>query len=107
MFTRVVEVTAKPGKSRELIRIVNDKIMTILKNQPGFVDELVLLSEENPDQVLGLSFWLNREQAENYNRQHFPEIIKLLQPVSEGPPKLRVFQVEQSTIQKIVAGKAA
>jgi len=107
MFTRVVEVNAKPGKAKELTRIVNEKIMTILKNQPGFLDELVLLSEENSDQVLALSFWNNRDQAENYHRQHFGEITKLLQPLSEGPPKVRVFNVEQSTVHEIVAGKAA
>ena len=64
MFTRVVEVTTKPGKARELTRTLNDKVLTILKNQPGFVDELVLISEQTPDEILALSFWKTREDAE-------------------------------------------
>lgn len=107
MFTRVVEVTAKPGKARELSRTINDKILSILKSQPGFVDELVLISEDNPDQIFALSFWKTRENAENYQREHFSEVTKLIQPFSEGQPRVRPFNVEQSTSHNIASGKAA
>src|SRR5438067_356256 len=43
MFTRVVEVTSKTGKARDLTRTVNEKVLTILKNQPGFLDENTLV----------------------------------------------------------------
>lgn len=107
MFTRVVEVTAKPGKARELSRTIGDKILSILQNQSGFVDELVLISEESPDEILALSFWKTRENADNYNRNHFSEVTKLIQPFSEGPPRVRAFNVEQSISHKIASGKAA
>src|SRR5215469_16760599 len=107
MFTRVVEVPTKPGKARELSRTINDKVLNILKNQPGFLDELLLISEDNPDQILALSFWKTPENADNYNREHFSEVTKLIQPFSEGTPRVRPFNVEQSTIHKIVQGKAA
>jgi len=106
MFTRVVEVPTKPGKAKELSRTINDKVLTILKNQAGFVDEVVLISEENPDQILALSFWNSREDADNYHRQHFSKITELIQNLSAGPPKVRTFNVDQSTIQRIQA-KAA
>ena len=38
MFTRVVEVTTKSGKAKELTSIINDKALPILKKQAGFVD---------------------------------------------------------------------
>ena len=107
MFTRVVEVNAKPGKTRDLSRIINDKVLNILKSQPGFVDEVVLISEQNSDQILALSFWRTREEAEKYNRESYPKVVDLLQPLSEGRPRVRNFDVEQSTIHKITAGKAA
>jgi len=106
MFTRVVEVLTKPGKAKELSRTINDKVLNILKNQPGFMDELVLISEENPDQILALSFWKSREDAEKYHREHFSHITELIQNSSAGPPKVRTFNVETSTIQRIGA-KAA
>lgn len=107
MFTRVVEVTAKPGKARELSHNVNDKVMTILKSQPGFLDEVVLISDENPDQVLALSFWRNKDDAEKYDREHFSKVTDLIQNLSEGRPHVRSFNIEQSTIHRIAAGKAA
>jgi len=107
MFTRVVEVTTKPGKARELSRTISDKVITILKNQSGFVDELVLISEENPDQILALSFWETPENAEKYHREQFPKVTELIQNLSVGPPKVRTFNVDQSTVHKIAAGKAA
>jgi heme-degrading monooxygenase HmoA len=107
MFTRVVEITTKPGKARELTRTINDRVLNILKNQPGFLDECVLISEENPDQILALSFWNSAKDAETYNREQFPKVIELIRSQSEGPPKVRTFNVEQSTAHKIVAGKAA
>lgn len=107
MFTRVVEVTTKPGKARELTRTLNDKVLTILKNQPGFVDELVLISEQDPDQIFALSLWKTREDAEKYNREQFSRVTELIQNHIEGPPEVRTFNVEQSTVHKIASGKAA
>jgi hypothetical protein len=45
MFTRIVELTTKPGKDKQLSDTINDKILPILKKQKGFVDETVLISE--------------------------------------------------------------
>ena len=107
MFTRVVEITTKPGKAKELTRTVNDRVLTTLKNQPGFLDEIVLISEENPDQILALSFWNSNKDAETYNREQFPKVTEMIQNLSAGPPRVRTFNVEQSTVHNIASGKAA
>ena len=39
MFTRIVELTTKPGKNKQLSETINDKVLPILKKQKGFVDE--------------------------------------------------------------------
>jgi heme-degrading monooxygenase HmoA len=57
MFTRVLEFTAKQGKAREVSSALNDKVLPMLKNQPGFVDAIVLTSATEPQRLLGLSFW--------------------------------------------------
>jgi heme-degrading monooxygenase HmoA len=62
MFTRVVELTTKPGKARELSEIINEKVLPILKKQAGFVDETVLVSDTDSTRVLGLSFWNKQER---------------------------------------------
>jgi heme-degrading monooxygenase HmoA len=107
MFTRVVTITSKTGKARELTRTINDKVLSLLKSQPGFVDEITLISEQNPDRVLALSFWRTKEDAEKYNREGFPAVNDMIRNQIEGSPKLETFDLEQSTFHKIAAGKAA
>ncbi len=88
MFTRVVEVTTKSGKAKELTSIINDKALPILKKQAGFVDETLLVSDPEPDRVLALSFWNSREDAERYNREQYPAIHEMVtaRPRTESPP---------------------
>ncbi len=107
MFARTVEINAKTGKARELVRTVNDQVLAILKNQPGFVDEMTLISQDAPDRVLAISLWQSREDAEKYNRESFPRVTDIIRNVIEGTPQVRTFDVATSTAHNIVAGKAA
>jgi heme-degrading monooxygenase HmoA len=107
MFTRIVEVTSKTGRGRDLTRLVSEKVLAILKAQPGFLDEIILVSDENPDRITAISFWKSREDAEKYQRDQFPRVTEAISNLIEGAPHVRTFDVEQSTIHKISAGKAA
>lgn len=107
MYTRVVELTSKPGKAREVCDTVNDKVLPILKKQTGFVDETVLVSDTEPDRVLGLSFWNAKEDAERYHREQYPKINEMLAHLLETPPVIRTFDVHTSTTHRVAAGKAA
>ena len=107
MFTRVVEVTSKTGKARDLTRTVNEKVLSILKNQPGFLDEIALVSDEDPNRVLALSFWKSKEHADAYQREQFNRVKDVISNLIEGVPQVRTFEVETSTLHKIAAGRAA
>ena len=76
MFTRVVEITSKSGKAKELSNTINEKVLPILKKQTGFVDEAVLVSDMEPTRILGLSFWNSKEDAERYHRGSTPRSKK-------------------------------
>jgi quinol monooxygenase YgiN len=107
MYTRVVELTTKPGKAREVSETINDKVLPILKKQAGFVDEAVLVSDTESTRVLGLSFWNKREDAERYHQEQYPKINEILKPLLETEPVIRTFDVHTSTTHRITAGKAA
>ncbi|HWC19686.1 MAG TPA: antibiotic biosynthesis monooxygenase [Terriglobales bacterium] len=107
MFTRVVEVSTKTGKGREVCNVIRDKILPILRNQTGFVDEITLVSNNNPDRVLALSFWKTQEDAQKYANQQFQNVTNLIRNQLEGDPKVETYELESSTVHKIVAGKAA
>jgi quinol monooxygenase YgiN len=107
MFTRVVEVTTKPGKAQELTSIINDKVLPILKKQVGFVDETVLVSDTDPDRGLAISFWNAKEDAERYHREQYPAIHAMIRPLLDADPVVRTFNVDTSMTHKIAATKAA
>ena len=89
MFTRVVEIRCKAGKSSELARVTSQQAMPILRRQHGFQDEIVLVSSNDPNRVLALSFWTKREDAEQYQ------------------PTVSTYEVHTSTAHHIDMGKAA
>jgi len=107
MFTRVVELTTKPGKNKQLSETINDKVLPILKKQKGFVDETVLVSDKEDNRVLSLSFWNTREDAEQYHRAEYPKVNEMVRHLLEAEPTIRTFDVHTSTTHRIAAGKAA
>lgn len=107
MFTRVVEITSKSGKSKELANAIDEKVLPILKKQRGFVDEMVLASDAEPNRILGISFWNTKADAEQYHREQFPKIHDSVQHLLATDPVVRTFDVHTSTTHGIEAGKAA
>jgi heme-degrading monooxygenase HmoA len=94
MFSRVVAVRSKPGKTRELARTIQDKIVPILKDQPGFVDVILLSSNTEADQLLALSFWRTQQDAERYTHEQFPKINQLISHLVESAPVSRTYNVD-------------
>jgi heme-degrading monooxygenase HmoA len=107
MFTRVVEIHSKPGKSRDLASTITEQILPILKNQPGFIDEIILISDVEPNRILAQSFWDTREDADRYNREQYAEVSEILQPLIDKAPMVQTFTVQYSMSHKVAAGKAA
>jgi heme-degrading monooxygenase HmoA len=107
MFTRIVELTTKPGKNKQLSDTINDKVLPILKKQKGFVDETVLVSDKEDNRVLSLSFWNTKKDAEEYHRVQYEKVHEMVRHLLEAEPMIRTFDVHTSTTHRIAAGKAA
>ena len=107
MFSRVVAVRTKEGKARQLAKTIQEKILPILESQMGFVDEVILISDTEPDQILALSFWTNQEDAERYAHKQFPRVNELISHLVESAPVSRTFNVDTFSSHKISAGKSA
>jgi len=105
MFVRVVEVKTKPGKAREVCGMLHEKVLSTLKAQNGFVDEIVLVSDG--EGILAQSFWKTKEDAERYSHEDYAKISELIQHLVHSKPKVHAFDVETSTCHKIVKGVAA
>jgi heme-degrading monooxygenase HmoA len=107
MFTRVVSMTCKPGQAKQACNSIKDIALPILRKQKGFLDEIVLVSSTDPNEVLGLSFWNSREDAEAYHREQFPKIRERLEDALATAPIVETYDVDISTAHRITAGKAA
>ena len=107
MFTRVVEINCKPGLGKELTDTIHDKVVALLKKQRGFVDETILVSDTDPNLVMGLSYWNSKEDAERYHREEFHKVRELIQQYLKTEPVIRTFDVHTSTPHRIAAGRAA
>jgi len=46
-----------------------------------------------------------KENADNYSRDTYPEVLKSLAKVVEGTPKVENYEVANSTFHKIAARK--
>jgi len=106
MFTRIVEINAKTGKGKELARTLSDRVLEVLREQPGFVDLITLQANDNPDRVIGISFWKTQEDAIKYNAQGFPRVNDLIRSVMEGTPQVRTFDIVASTAHNIAVRAA-
>ena len=107
MFTRIVELTTKPGKNRQLADTIDDKILPILKKQKGFVDETVFVSDKDDNRVLAQGFWNTKEDAEQYHRAEYQKVHEMVRHLLDAEPMIRTFDVHTSTTHRIAAGKAA
>jgi quinol monooxygenase YgiN len=107
MFTRVVECTVKPGKTQEFTTTIREQIIPILRKQTGFVDETLLVSPNNPEETVSISFWRSQEDAERYHRENYSRVLNIVRPLLSEDPQVRPFNVQHSETHKIAAGKAA
>jgi heme-degrading monooxygenase HmoA len=107
MFARIVDFVSSRGKTRILNEIIQNKLLPTLRVQPGFLDEMVLESDVEPDRFLTLTFWKTREQAELYNQERYPAVKEVLLASLETDPVVRTFNVARSTTRNIAMGRVA
>jgi len=52
---------------------------------------------------VAISLWDRKEDADNYNRDIYPQVLTSLAKVVEGTPKVEAYEVSNSTFHKIAA----
>jgi heme-degrading monooxygenase HmoA len=77
MYTRNVSLKLKANSASEFTRTVEKEIIPLLRKQKGFQDEITLVAPER-NEAVAISFWDKKEDAEAYNREKYPEILKTL-----------------------------
>jgi heme-degrading monooxygenase HmoA len=102
MLTRHVTLKLKANVVPDFNRVIENEILPLLRKQPGFRDEITFVAPQRSEAV-AISFWETKENCENYNRNGYPEVLKILSKLVEGTPKVETFELSNSTLHKLVA----
>lgn len=100
MFVRNVAMHLKPNTLAEFTRTFDKEVIPMLRKQPGFQDEITFATTPGGTDVTAISLWDTKEHGEAYNTAGYPEVLKRLDKVLDGSPKVRVSDVISTTLHK-------
>ena len=103
MYARNVALHLKPNTLSDFTKTFNTSVLPLLQKQKGFQDEITFAIPGGTD-VVAISLWDTKENAEAYNTAGYPEVLKSLDRVLDGTPKVRVSDVISSTMHRAAAG---
>lgn len=106
MFARIVAMQLKPNARQEFTQTFESQIIPTLRKQQGFTDEMLFVDPGGPE-VVAISLWDSKQNAETYNRTTYPEMVKSLAKVIERAPEVRTLEVAYSTFHKMATHAAA
>ena len=106
MFARSVSIRLRPNSSAAFTKQMENETIPMLRKQPGFEGELTFLASGGADAV-AISFWHDKESADAYARNSYPDVLNTLSKLVEGSPKVQTYEVTNSTLHKVAATVAA
>jgi len=89
----------KPNTGVEFTQTIENEVLPLLKKQHGFQHEIVFVAPGAGTEVVAISLWDKKEDADAYLRGSYPEVLKVLAKVVDGTPEVRNFEVAHSTLQ--------
>src|SRR5947207_8143305 len=102
MFARNVSIHLKPNTLSDYTRTFEKDILPLLRKQNGFKDEITFAGAGGVD-VTAISLWENKTDAEAYNTNAYPQVLKTMARLLEGTPKVQSSDVITSTCHKVAA----
>jgi hypothetical protein len=102
MYARNVALHLRPNTASEFTSTLEKDILPLMRKQAGFRDELTFLGAGGKD-VVAISLWDKKENADQYSRDTYPQVLKGLAKVVEGTPQVHGYEVASSTFHKIGA----
>jgi hypothetical protein len=104
MFARNVSINLRPNTLSEFLKTMENEIVPLLRK--GFQDEMTL-SVPGGIEVVAVSFWDRKENAQGYDSSGYPKVLKILDKFLDRTPHVRTFEVVGSTLQKRAARATA
>jgi hypothetical protein len=106
MYARNVALHLKPNMLSDFTNTFDSNVLPLLQKQKGFQDEITFAIAGGTD-VIAISLWDTKENAEAYGATGYPEVLKSLDKVLDGTPRVRVSDVISSTLHRTAPCVAA
>jgi hypothetical protein len=106
MFARNVSFHLKSNMLSDYTRAFEKDVLPLLRKQNGFKDEITFCGQGGIDLTV-VSIWENKKDADNYNTNTYPQVLKTLARFIEGTPKVQTYDVVTSTLHRIDVPVAA
>ncbi len=100
MYARNVSIHLKSNTLSDYTRTFEDDILPLLRKQKGFRDEITLSNPGSLD-VVAISLWESKANAEAYNTNTYPEVLKTFARMIDGTPMVQTFEAVTSTFHKV------
>lgn len=100
MFARSVSIHLKPNMLSDYARTFEKDILPLLRKQKGFAGEIALSDPGSLD-AIAISLWENKADAEAYNTNTYPQVLKTFERMIDGTPKVQTYAAVTSTFQKV------
>ena len=102
MFVRFLELDIRPEKKEEFVKTLKKEILPTLRTYNGFFDVVPVEIESEPTKFYAISLWLDRAEAERYQKELYPKIYDRLKPFLASPIILKYGRVDETIPKKIV-----
>jgi hypothetical protein len=102
MFARNISFHLKSTMLSDYTRTFEDDILPLLRKQKGFKEEITLSNPGSQDAV-AISLWENKADAEAYNTNAYPEVLRKFARMIDGTPKVQTFESVTSTFHNVPA----
>jgi hypothetical protein len=103
MFARSVYFHLKSNTLSDYTRTLENEILPLLRKQKGFKEEITLSNPGSLDAV-AISLWDNKANAETYNTNTYPEVLRTFAKMIDGTPRVQSFESVTSTFHNTLVG---
>jgi hypothetical protein len=100
MFARNVTFHLKSNMFSDYTRTFENDTLPLLRKQKGFKDEITLSNPGSLD-VIAISLWDSKFNADAYNTSGYPEVLRTLGRMIDGTPKVQTFETVSSTFHNV------